>query len=52
MDAPCTAILVKPALPFEQLAELGGERGLESKDRSGVRGPRSSLYVDALGPLR
>jgi K+-sensing histidine kinase KdpD len=51
MDAPCTVILVKQALPFEQLAELSEEGALESEGQSDARGPGSSLYGDDLGPL-
>ena len=51
MDAPCTVILVKQALPFEQLAELGADDEWSEATRREARGPGSSLYGDDLGPL-
>jgi nucleotide-binding universal stress UspA family protein len=50
MDAPCTIILVKQALPFEQLGgstENGGAQGYSDSDADAG----NPLYGDDLGPL-
>lgn len=54
MDAPCTIILVKQALPFELLGggEAGGRSASNSKDYSDSDADTNSgLYGDDLGPL-
>ncbi len=51
MDAPCTVILVKQSLPFEQLAVRPDEAQEEREAQHELRGPGSDLYGDDLGPL-
>ena len=50
MDAPCTIILVKQALPFEQLAGSTGNSGAPGYSDSDSD-PGNELYGDDLGPL-
>ena len=53
MDAPCTVILVKQELPFEQL----GQRQAQTSDRysdadaESTNAAASSVYGNDLGPL-
>ena len=50
MDAPCTIILVKQALPFEQLGEpVDAKRN--GPDYSDSDSDEASLFGDDLGPL-
>lgn len=51
MDAPCTVILVKQALPFELLADSRADR--MNEDAAEVSGVpiQPALYGDDLGPL-
>ena len=51
MDAPCTVILVKQSLPFEQLAVREDDAPQEPGALHEQRGPGSDLYGDDLGPL-
>lgn len=53
MDAPCTIILVKQALPFELLGEGEGAQSSSAKGYSDSDSDagNSSLYGDDLGPL-
>lgn len=53
MEAPCTIILVKQALPFEHLGGKGGahEGGGYSDSDSDAHGDSPSGYGDDLGPL-
>ena len=51
MDAPCTVILVKQALPFAQLAVRDDDAHEEPEALHEQRGPGSNLYGDDLGPL-
>jgi serine/threonine protein kinase len=53
MDAPCTVILVKQALPFEHLGATGRDRGTtdEAAPKADSDGTHPSLFGDDLGPL-
>lgn len=51
MDAPCTVILVKQSLPFEQLAVREDEETQDPEASHKQRGPGSDLYGDDLWPL-
>ena len=52
MDAPCTVILVKQALPFEQLAHRAPAAVLGGYSDSDADAPVTApLYGDDLGPL-
>lgn len=54
MDAPCTVILVKQNLPFEQLgnnAAPASAKGYSDSDADSAAAPATALYGDDLGPL-
>lgn len=54
MDAPCTVILVKQNLPFEQLAQgtpAPATGGYSDSDADSATAPAAKLYGDDLGPL-
>ncbi|OYQ38879.1 serine/threonine protein kinase [Rhodoferax sp. TH121] len=54
MDAPCTVILVKQNLPFEQLgteASPAPAKGYSDSDADSAAAPATALYGDDLGPL-
>ncbi len=54
MDAPCTVILVKQNLPFEQLGNNtapASAKGYSDSDADSAAAPATALYGDDLGPL-
>jgi K+-sensing histidine kinase KdpD len=51
MDAPCTVILVKQSLPFEQLGARIEDETPAAESPGGLPDPAKLLYGDDLGPL-
>jgi hypothetical protein len=51
MDAPCTVILVKQTLPFEQLGARIEDETPAAESPGGLPDPAKPLYGDDLGPL-